>query len=232
LVTCSSLKKDTYNEAEAKEATTGYSENYIHGFTVKTSSVDEQTPLTRMALERMESDLERITQLFTEAQLREMQRNSIWLTNSEPVEAARFHPNKQWLIDNGFNSEMAQSVEVSNMTNYLSWTSKNQPYMVLHELAHLYHHEVLSDGFQNARVLTAFNAAVASKKYEAVRYFNGTDTVNNVRAYAIANQMEYFAELSEAYFGNNDFQPFNYEELKTFDPAGFALMEEIWGKRE
>jgi hypothetical protein len=102
--------------------------------------------------------------------------------------------------------------------------------MVVHEFAHLYHHQVLPRGFNNLRVLEVFNAAVASKKYESVLYFNGSSTVY-ARAYALNNQMEYFAELTEAYFGKNDFQPFDYEELKTFDPLGYDLMVEIWGSR-
>ena len=32
--------------------------------------------------------------------------------------------------------------------------------------------------------------------------------------------MEYFAELSEAYFGTNDFYPFVRGELQTTRPAG------------
>jgi hypothetical protein len=34
----------------------------------------------------------------------------------------------------------------------------------------------------------------------------------------------------EAYFGVNDFYPFVRAELKEHDPAGFALMETVWGK--
>jgi hypothetical protein len=43
--------------------------------------------------------------------------------------------------------------------------------------------------------------------------------------------MEYFSEICEAYWGENDYFPFNYEDLKAYDPQGFALMEKVWGKR-
>ena len=46
------------------------------------------------------------------------------------------------------------------------------------------------------------------------------------------NQMEYFAELSEAYFYRNDFYPFLNAELKQHDPVGYALMVELWGELE
>jgi len=234
LASCSACKNEPGNEEPPPEKPqSGYVDKLIHGFIVKVAAKDEKFLITQMTLERMKSDLELIAQLFLATQLDVMRENPIWAEVAiEPVEAARYHPNKQWLIDNGYDPDKAKCVEIANMQNYLDWTSKNQPYMVLHELSHLYHDQALTGGFNNSRVLTAYNAAVASRKYETVRYFNGTDTVNNARAYAINNQMEYFAELSEAYFGNNDFQPFDYEELKTFDPTGFALMVEIWGSRE
>ncbi len=45
----------------------------------------------------------------------------------------------------------------------------------------------------------------------------------------MGSPQEYFSELTEAYFGKNDFFPFTRDELKQHDPAGFALMEEAWG---
>ena len=49
------------------------------------------------------------------------------------------------------------------------------------------------------------------------------------KAYAATNPAEYFAELSEAYFGTNDFAPFTRAELEKHDPVGFALMRKAWG---
>ena len=42
----------------------------------------------------------------------------------------------------------------------------------------------------------------------------------------------YFAELSEAYFGTNDFYPFVRAELKEHDPRGYALMEKAWSVKK
>ncbi len=41
--------------------------------------------------------------------------------------------------------------------------------------------------------------------------------------------MESFAECSEAYFGKNDLQLFDREELKAFDPVGYEMVEKVWG---
>ena len=54
-------------------------------------------------------------------------------------------------------------------------------------------------------------------------------TGRKVRHYGLNNQMEYFAEATEAYFGVNDFYPFVRAELKAIDPEGFSLMEAVWG---
>lgn len=47
--------------------------------------------------------------------------------------------------------------------------------------------------------------------------------------YAMTDQKEFFAEMSEAYFGSNDFYPFVAGELKQAEPELFALLVEIWG---
>ena len=47
--------------------------------------------------------------------------------------------------------------------------------------------------------------------------------------YGITDQKEFFAEMTESYFGSNDFYPFVAGELKQAEPETFALMAEIWG---
>lgn len=50
------------------------------------------------------------------------------------------------------------------------------------------------------------------------------------RHHGITDQKKFLAELTEAYFGMNDFLPFNHGELKAHEPEVYQLMEEIWGK--
>ena len=47
--------------------------------------------------------------------------------------------------------------------------------------------------------------------------------------YALNNAKEFFAEMTESYFGSNDFYPFVAGELKQAEPETFALMAQIWG---
>jgi hypothetical protein len=44
----------------------------------------------------------------------------------------------------------------------------------------------------------------------------------------MTNANEYFAELTEAYYGNNDYFPHNRELLEMFDPEGCELIEKFW----
>lgn len=73
------------------------------------------------------------------------------------------------------------------------------------------------------RSLNVINA-VKSGKYDKVeRIGSGVE-----RHYALTNEKEYFAELTEAYFGKNDYFPFTRAELVEFDPQGFELIQEAW----
>jgi hypothetical protein len=100
----------------------------------------------------------------------------------------------------------------------------DQPWMVLHELAHAYHHQALE--YSHEGIAKAFAAARESGSYEEILRCNG----NRERAYGMNNAQEYFAELSEAYFGVNDFYPFVRAEVREFDPAGFEVLESAWGR--
>jgi len=49
------------------------------------------------------------------------------------------------------------------------------------------------------------------------------------RAYAMTKHKEYFAELTEALFGKNDFEPSDRKELMQMDPGGFTVVATKWG---
>ena len=55
-------------------------------------------------------------------------------------------------------------------------------------------------------------------------------TGRTVKHYGLTNQMEYFAECTEAYLGVNDFYPFVRAELNEHDPGMFQLLKKIWGE--
>jgi hypothetical protein len=95
--------------------------------------------------------------------------------------------------------------------------------VVLHELAHAYHDQVL--GFEEPRLLMAYEAFKKSGHGDQTLLFDGTRT----RHYGLTDQKEFFAEMTEAYFGQDDFFPFNRAELITAEPQIYELMLAIWG---
>ena len=66
-----------------------------------------------------------------------------------------------------------------------------QPWMVLHELSHAYHDQVLN--FDNAEIKAAWQRFVDSGKYKSVLHMNGHMRPH----YGLTNPQEFFAEMSE-----------------------------------
>lgn len=142
---------------------------------------------------------------------------------------AEFHPDPGWLRANGRDPAMAKAVEFTD-TREFEREMDRMPNFTLHELAHAFHNRAISGGFANGEIKAAYERAKRSGRYDQVERWNGGGRrTQNVRAYAMTDPMEYFAENSEAYFSRNDFFPFTREELKQFDPEGHAVIEKAWG---
>lgn len=172
------------------------------------------------ALHEINRQLENIEKSIPSSALQTIRDTVFWLEYPFIGDTdAAFHPSREWLIENGFNPEKAGGIELDY--NIYLWREE-QPWAIFHELSHAYHYKVIGDN--NKKVIQAFNEAVVSGKYENVNHIDG----QIVRAYALTDEFEYFAETSEAYFGLNDLQPFDKEELSHFDPLGYSLIKETW----
>ena len=98
--------------------------------------------------------------------------------------------------------------------------------MVMHELAHAYHDRVL--GFGYGPITSAYNNAMANSLYDLVSYHSGNGNYFDQEAYATTNHIEYFAELTEAYLGENDYFPFIEEEIEPHDALGYNVVQSVW----
>ncbi|HJY78201.1 MAG TPA: hypothetical protein VKE95_16300 [Burkholderiales bacterium] len=201
-----------------------YQEQSIHGFTVlvnpqvlaQARAVDVRAELVRQ--------FEEVVDVVPSPALSALRNVRIWVEWSKrPDAGAEFHPSQRWLEQNGYNPAKAGAIEISNSLNFVSWSRAEQPCMVLHELAHAYHFLVL--GENHPEIAAAYRQAVERGLYESVDYVGG----GKRRAYALVNEKEYFAELSEAYFGRNDYYPFTRADLQRHDPVGYALVQRLWG---
>jgi hypothetical protein len=215
-------------QARAFEPTSAYRQRTVKGFTVllgpealrHEKEVDE-------ALKELEAQLGRVVDVVPEPALASLRKLRIWVEWDNPRgKTAEFHPSRDWLRKNGYNPDKAEGVEVANAVRFVRWSRDGQPWMLLHELAHGYHFTVL--GPNHPGVKDAYRRAVAGKRYDEVGHVDGGKPR---KAYALTDDKEYFAELSEAYFGRNDFYPFTREDLEKHDPAGYRLMQSTWTRR-
>ena len=78
--------------------------------------------------------------------------------------------------------------------------------------------------YENPWIKECYQKAMDSGVYENVDFVLG----GKMKAYAATNQMEYFSECTEAFWGMNDYFPFNKSQLKQVDPFGFEMCERIW----
>ena len=202
-----------------------YQNESLHGFTV---FVSPQVLAHREAAENVLAELARqlgeVAEVVPPAALSALRKVRLWVEwNKRSDIAAEFHPSARWLEENGYDPAKAGDVEVSNSLNFVNQSRAEQPCIVLHELAHAFHFLVL--GERHPEVAAAYQDAVERKSYESVEHAGG----GTRRAYALVDEKEYFAELSEAYFGKNDYYPFTRADLRRHDPVGYELLERLWG---
>lgn len=209
----------------------GYTTHEVHGFSVlmNDDAVSNHAVQMQSALNELSFQLESISKLDMRSEdLNTLRSVKIFVEWENTNGAAVYHPSEQWLIENGYIPEKAQSVEITNAVNFVNWSKQNQPWMVLHELTHAYHHQVLT--YSNQRLIEVYENARDSGIYNSVDYNPGNgQPYFKQKAYAMDNDTEYFSEITEAYFGENDYYPFNREQLESHDSLGYSLLVDVWG---
>ncbi len=200
-----------------------YRSQSMHGWTVLVSpDLISDPELERRTLALLDDHLYRIGRVIPSPALEDLRGVEIWVEKDTPwTQCMCYHISPAWLTANGYNPAKAGTVEVGNAEAFLEWT-RTQPWMVLHELAHAYHYQVL--GPEHSGINAAWRARVDAGDFDRVLHASGAPR----RHYALTNDKEYFAETTEAYFGTNDFHPFVRAELQQADPRGHALMESTW----
>lgn len=158
--------------------------------------------------------------------LAKLRRVRIVLDRDYPtLKRMQYHPSADWLRQHGHDVKaLARCVHIPQSADLAGrFAVHQQPWAVLHELAHAYHDQVL--GYDDPKIRTAYEAFKASFSPKEALHISGRRREH----YALTNPMEFFAEMSEAYFGTNDFAPFVRAELKRDLPDVYALMESVWG---
>jgi hypothetical protein len=176
------------------------------------------------ALEILQRRLADVRLILPPESVARLQQVPIWLDATHgKLKPAQYHPSEGWLTANGYSVGLAKAVHIPDAGLYAGVRHQRiQPWSILHELAHAYHDQVL--GFEHAEIKQAWEAFRDSHKYHKTLHIEGGLTQH----YALTNQKEFFAEMTEAYFGVNDFYPFNRAELKQAEPALFERMGRWW----
>lgn len=228
-MTCGLAAAD--DSAKDSKHVKGHQTKIVEGWTVLISDrlLENDKAATVRALELLTVQLREITRVVPKAAVAELRKVPLWFSpNYEGVQQrAEYHPGADWLRKNKRNPAMVKAVEFTNIRIFERET-KRMPNFALHELAHAYHDRVLAKGFGNEQIKAAFEKAKTKGLYDKVEQRFGDGRSAKVRAYAMSNPMEYFAECTEAFYSTNDFFPFTRKQLQKHDPEMFALLKSLW----
>ena len=199
----------------------------IEGWTVR---IDDRLlqpaadPVGARALRFLEYKLADIRSVVAPERLAKLQAVTIVLDMTHgKLQAMQYHPDADWLEEHGYSPDLVKCVHIPEAADLPTPRNINeQPWVVLHELAHAYHDQVL--GFDEPRIREAYERYKRSGRGDKALLYDG----NRVRHYGLTDQKEFFAEMTEAYFGMDDFFPFNRAELMTAEPEIYELMRAIW----
>ncbi|MCX7046920.1 MAG: glycoside hydrolase N-terminal domain-containing protein [Candidatus Sumerlaeota bacterium] len=207
---------------------TSHTIRLIEGWTVRVDDrllAPPNDALGARALKFLEYKLSDIRMVMAREPLAKLQAVTIVLDLTHgKLRTMQYHPSAGWLKQNGYATNLAKCVHIPEAADLP--TPRNtieQPWVVLHELAHAYHDQIL--GFEDPRIMKAYEAFKKSGHGDKALLYDGT----RVRHYGLTDQKEFFAEMTESYFGMDDFFPFNRAELMTAEPEIYELMLAIWG---
>jgi hypothetical protein len=199
----------------------------IEGWTVRIDDRLLAPPhdvLGARTLKLLEAKLADITYVVAKERLEQLRAVTIVLdlTHGE-LRSMQYHPDAGWLESHGYARDLEKCVHIPEAADLPTPRSiHEQPWVVLHELAHAYHDQVL--GFDEPRIREAYERFKAGGHGDAALLYNG----QRVRHYGLTDHKEFFAEMTESYFGMDDFFPFNRAELMTAEPEIYELMRTIW----
>ena len=210
---------------DPRVAVAGYTSQTIEGWPVLISEelLQSEEEATHRAIELLAAQFQKVCDVLPDEPLSQLRCVPVWLSPVYPEFGPKgeYHPGADWLRDNSRHPALHRCIEFTNISIFEKEIER-MPMMVLHELAHAYHDQVL--GFDHPEIEDTFERAAAGGTYDAVRRGNG----KTERAYGMTNHKEYFAESSEAFFGINDFYPFQRSELEQHDPEMAKLLLQVW----
>ena len=224
----------------------GYKRQVMEGFVLwindEVLKRNEESKLRRKPLEVLELELKTIVRIMKPEAVKILRNLLIWVEWDEQVElggngravAVYVGGNQLAALGEGKHPFRVNNISILSMSLL---AREHQPppdadpkdekldrCVLLHEMAHAVHHYYL--GFDNPLVKEAYKQAMERSLYNQAKDIND----RTIKPYARVNDHEYFAEISCAYLDRLYYFPFNRADLKSHDPLGYKLMEQVWGK--
>lgn len=214
--------------ASAPEMPAAHSVRDVEGWTVRVDDrllAGPDAGLGARAVKLLAARLYEVTLVVPADKLARLRKVPIVLDKSHGrLTSMQYHTSRGWLRQNGYAADLVKCVHIPVAALFADPRHHHQqPWAVLHELAHAYHDQVL--GFENAEVKAAWVRFKDAGKFAEVPHIDGRPR----KHYALTNQMEFFAEMTEAYFGLNDFYPYHRADLRAATPDVYDLMRKVWG---
>ena len=201
-----------------------YYKTDIKGWTVYVSpQLRELRGYSRNMLKLLEYKLHLINIYMPDSSLDKLKTISIWLElENNAVPYMTYHNSKDALKAKGLNPDKLNSIEIGSSNNFARW-QEFQKYILLRYMAYAYYDKYLQD--QKSQIDSAYGKILNDGKYTSVLRFDG----KKVRHPALNDAKEYFARMTESYYGLSDHYPFIQFELHQYDPDTCDLMTKLWG---
>ncbi|MCU0979351.1 MAG: hypothetical protein MUF25_09320 [Pirellulaceae bacterium] len=122
----------------------------------------------------------------------------------------QYHPGRDWLLDMDFNPDKHKCVEFGNAASLAKRSPDETAGVLLHELAHAYHDQVLT--FQDPDVLAAYQRCVEGTAYPE-------------RDWVKSDHKRFFAGVTTRYFGRKE----EREAVGRRDPVLEEFLQKTWG---
>ena len=209
--------------ASAADKDIAYHKMQLEGWTVyiEQKLVNDNDKRVFPALKILSNKLSETKKLLPSQHLPSLIQVPIWISENTGG-LAEFYFFDGRVYRNERNPKKIGGIEIQNIDLFLS-NIDVIPMLLIHELAHAYHK--LNYKKLDKKIMDAFRNARWEKLYKDVRLGRSLHREN---LYASTSPFEYFAELSEAYFGYSNMFPHTREELKKHDPVGYKMVEEAW----
>lgn len=226
-----SLRANQTNDTPAKlpvDLPAEHQVKAVQGWSVKVDTrllEPQHQELANEAIECLDKQLFQVRRTVEPSRLAKLQRVTIWLDLTyDTLTSEQYHVSPEWLKGQGYPTELAGCIHIPQAAYFSDKRHQHeQPWAIMHELAHAYHDQELT--FDHPPIVKAWEEFKANPDFAKVLHVNGSRQPH----YATTNHHEFFAEMSEAYLGTNDFFPFNNAELKTSLPPVHELMQSVWG---